>query len=28
MSLVVRRGTICLGGSERRAPDRRAGPRL
>jgi len=27
MSLVVRRGTICLGGSDRRAPDRRAGPR-
>jgi hypothetical protein len=27
MSLVVRRGTICLGGSDRRTPDRRAGPR-
>src|SRR5216684_3179592 len=27
MSLVVRRGTICLGGSDRRAPDRRVGPR-
>src|SRR5258707_1671148 len=27
MSLVVRRGTICLCGPGRRAPDRRAGPR-
>jgi len=27
MSLVARRGTIGLGGSDRRTPDRRAGPR-